>query len=304
MKINIFRYYMVSRKKHENKKTNTSKKHKKFKRVQCSPTSDKSYTCYSDKSLSRMKKYWNLRHPDNKINSNDSRIIWKELRDNMANTCNRESCWLRQKFMKEHLNRELLSYTFAPKAPKKWHRNPNEWLSSVDIIKVMKQYEKEYKCFDFIGPSPIDYDHHSAYGECVWEELCNFDLNTCIKDGKNKIGIIFNTDPHYNDGEHWVSLFIDIKKLKIYYFDSVGDSIPKQIMKFVNNVKKQGNSMGKKFKFQQNKLGHQKKDTECGVYSLYFIIEMIKEEEPYMFHKEIPDEEMQKFRKKYFNMWT
>ena len=279
------------------------KKTKKLKSVKCSPTSKKSYTCYSDNSLHLIKKMWNRRHPDNKITSNDSREIWKSMKENLANSCNRESCWIRQNFIKKKLNRELLSYTFAPKAPKKWRSNPNEWLTSVDIIKVMKQYEKKYHCFDFIGPSPIDYDHHKMYGECVWEELCNFDLTSQMKDGKSKIGIIFNLDPHYLEGSHWVSLFINIKEQYVYYFDSVGDKIPKRIMKFVKKVITQGNNKGMNFDFKENKVAHQKKNTECGVYSLFFIIEMLKKEKPYMFEKEIPDDKMESFRKEYFNIY-
>ena len=38
----------------------------------------------------------------------------------------------------------------------------------------------------------------------------------------NKIGIIFNTDPHNKSGSHWISLFIDVKKKIICFFDSVG----------------------------------------------------------------------------------
>ena len=28
----------------------------------------------------------------------------------------------------------------------------------MDILDVMKQYEKAYKCFEFMGPTPIDFD--------------------------------------------------------------------------------------------------------------------------------------------------
>ena len=295
---------MSSYKIKKKKKLNKRKTIKKLKHVKCSPTSSKSYTCYSDDSLHMLKKYWNKRHPDSKIISNDSREIWTSLKSNLHESCNRESCWLRQKFIKGKLNKELMSYTFAPKAPVKWRKNPNEWLTSVDIIRVMKQYEKKYKCFDFIGPSPIDYDHHKMFGECVWEELCNFDVNKHLKDGKFRIGIIFNTDPHYLDGSHWVSLFIDLKKNQIHYFDSVGDSAPKRILKFVNTVKKQCNKIGKSMEFVENKIEHQKKNTECGVYSLFFIIEMLKKDKDFMFHKEIPDDEIEKFRKEYFNYYT
>ena len=51
-------------------------------------------------------------------------------------------------------------------------------------MKFMKQYEKTYKSFDFLGPSPIDYDYKMLYDECVWEELCKFNLKNMIMKGK------------------------------------------------------------------------------------------------------------------------
>ena len=91
----------------------------------------------------------------------------------MSNTCNKESCWLKHQCLKENVPLEVKEYTFAPKQPEEWKKNPNEWLTSVDILEVMKQYEKTYQCFDFIGPSPIDYDTHQAYGECVGKNSVN-----------------------------------------------------------------------------------------------------------------------------------
>lgn len=107
--------------------------------------------------------------------------------------------------------------SFAPVSPPEWKKNPHEWLSSIDINDVMKQYEKAYNSFDFIGPSPIDFDTRKMYGECVWDELCNFNLKEQIKNGKTKIGIIFNTDPHNKSGQHWISMFINIKKKRKYF---------------------------------------------------------------------------------------
>ena len=101
-------------------------------------------------------------------------------------TCEKESCWLKQKLFDENIALDVKDNTFAPKAPEEWGKNPDEWLSSVEIMQVMKQYEKTYKCFEFIGPSPIDYDEHLSYGECVWEELCKFNLQNNIQRGKFK----------------------------------------------------------------------------------------------------------------------
>ena len=67
----------------------------------------------------------------------------------------------------------------------------------IEILELMKQYEDAYKCFQFIGPTPIDFDEHLAYGECVWD-LCKFNLKEKIEKGINKVGIIFNLDPTIN----------------------------------------------------------------------------------------------------------
>jgi hypothetical protein len=285
---------------------NKTQKEVKLKKVMCSPK-DKNelndFTCYTDKNLYKLRDLWNARHPDVQIMTNDGKEIHKTLTKYMSDICNKESCWLKQNFMDIKTKNELTE-SFAPVSPEEWKKNPNEWLSSVDIMKVMKQYEKAYKCFDFIGPSPIDFDTKMLYGECVWDELCNFSLSEQIKKGKTKIGIIFNTDPHNKPGQHWISMFINIKKSKIFFFDSVGDKAPKQIMVLVNRIIKQGKKLNMNIKFDQNHpVEHQYGDTECGIYSLFFISHMLEDKftEHYMKTHILKDDYMQKFRKVYFN---
>ena len=283
---------------------------KPFVKLNCSPKGKnevKEYTCYTDDDLHKIRNMWNARHPDKPITTNDSKEIWNMLKDYYANVCNKESCWVRQMTKGTKMEKELLE-SFSPESPEKWKKNPNEWLSSIDIIKVMNQYEKTYSCFDFIGPSPIDYDTQLLYGECVWEELCHFNLQDQIKKGKNKIGIIFNTDPHNKGGEHWISMFINIKKGEIFFFDSAGDAAPKQVMKFVKTVTEQGHSLPGNsridFKFDQNyPVEHQYQNTECGIYSLFFIIHMLEDKITghYLKTHVLKDKYMEQFRKVYYN---
>ena len=290
--------------KHKHKHEHEHEHEHNKKNVNCSPNPNNmnDFTCYSNNALLKMKKYWNIRHSSNKINSNDTKQIWEQLKKNLSHICHKESCWIRSKFMKGNLDNELINYTFAPKSPEEWKKNPTDWLSSMDIESVMKQYEKFYKCFEFFGPSPIDFDDHKLYGECVWEELCKFSLANEIKNGKNKIGIIFNTHPHYKEGEHWVALFMNIKKKYIIYFDSNGDEVPKQIEHLMQRIQKQGNQLGIHFDKLYNKVNHQQSDSECGMYCLYFIIEMLKDKNiQYFLNNKIPDKEVFKLRKKYFN---
>ncbi len=272
--------------------------------VKCSPEKTNDYTCYSDNSLLKLRNFWNVRHPDRRINTEEPRDIWNHLKTNMCSLCETESCWLRQKFIKEGLDKELLQFTFAPKAPDSWKKNPNEWLSSVDIENVMNQYEHKYPSFQFIGPSPIDFDTIKMYDQCVWEELCKFDLYSYLHSGKTKIGIVFNTDPHYKGGSHWVALFINVPKKYIYYFDSNGNQPQNEVKIFIERVKTQGQNLGINFNVMSNyPFEHQRQDSECGMYVLYFITQLVtNKKEPSFFGKtRITDEEMNKLRKEYFN---
>ncbi len=291
----------------ENDDTKTSKN---FVNVTCAPKSQESaqndFSCYSSKSLDKIKTLWNKRHPDKKITDTDPRTIWTKLKEYMRNVCNTEACWLRQNFTSSGLDNEIINYTFAPQAPDTWKKNPNEWLSSIDIANSMKQYEHAVPSFVFIGPSPVDYDAIVDNGKCVWEELCEFELSKHIKNGKNKIGIIFNTDTHDKPGAHWVSVFIDIRAKVIFFFDSTSDTPQSRISKFMTTVKDQGSENGIQFKVYINDVAHQRNNTECGVYSLFMIIHMLTGKmnvHDFMDKKKkLTDKYMQRFRRKFFNI--
>ena len=294
------------KRKSKRKKPRRKKRTRKWKKPHCAISTNNAadYTCYSPQSLYKLRDLWNKRHPDSTISTNNFRDIWTQLKFYMRNTCNMESCWLRQHFAKYNLTKELSDYTFAPPQPPEWKKKPTEWLTSLDFIQIMKQYEKKYKCFQFIGPSPIDYDKHLSHGECVWDELCKFDLEKTIKRGITKIGVIFNTDPHDKEGAHWVSLFVNIKKREIYYFDSYGERTSKFINRFAREkIIKQGDALGIDFKYIKNKKRHQYRTSECGMYCLYFIIQMLttnKSFESFSTNK-IKDIQMIRLRKKLFN---
>jgi len=275
-------------------------------KLRCSPTQNKKgFTCLEDDTLHKLRDMWNARNPSNPIMSNDSQKIWKTLNSELKNVCDKESCWLKQEFVGGRLNKELKT-SFAPEIPSEWKTNPREWLTNIDILKVMKQFEKEYKCFEFIGPAPIDFDKKEPDGRCVMDELCYFSIDDQIKRGKTKIGIIFNTDPHDKPGAHWISLFMNIKKGTIFYFDSAGVKIPNEIKRLVDRVIKQGNSLKPKVKFafdQNYPVEHQYGDTECGVYSLYFIAHLLQDRHTEKYFKThiLSDRYIEQFRNIYFN---
>lgn len=276
-------------------------KTKKFKKLNCSPKSEFNFTCLDNKTLLKMRNKWNETNKK-KIYSNNSEIIWKNLKNNIKN-CNNEKCWIDTLLKNNNKTIKLKKNLFAPSSPKSWKKNITEWLSSEDILNVMKQYEKKYSKFKFIGPSPIDFNSKKSFNQCVWNELCKFNLKNLIDKNKSKIGIIFNTDPHYKGGEHWISLFIDIDLKYIYFFDSTGDKPQNEIKKLIEKIQNQASNLNINLKYLQNKTKHQKGNTECGIYALVAIILLLKEKrKPKDFEIRIPDKKMIELRNILFNI--
>lgn len=297
------------------RKRTTTKTKKKLRRVfnanACGPKSSdqtNDYTCYVDNSLRYLQKLWNQANISSPIYYTNPIKIHQSLAAKLKHACKTERCWI--KHLEKNSSRggkSQLSDDFKPIYPTEWKSNPTQWLSNLDIGRVMSQYEKAYKCFEFIGPTPINFDTSIRKNDtCVCTKMCTFNLAHQISKNKNKIGIIFNTDPHYKSGEHWISLFINIKKREIFFYDSVGNKMPNEVATFITRVCKQGRQLSPPIIFNVDSnegIEHQRKNTECGMYSLFFIIHMLidKLTPTYIKTHVFTDAYIQTFRKKLFN---
>jgi len=95
---------------------------------------------------------------------------------------------------------------------------------------------------------------------------------------------------------------VSVKKQFIYYFDSTGEKTPIEIINLIKKIKQQGKQIGLNFKVKINKFPHQQKDTECGIYSLFFISYMLIYENINFFdNKRISDDTIFQFRNVFFN---
>ena len=291
----------------KSRKKSAGRGSKEFERLKCGPVQQHYFTCYDNDTLHKLRDGWNARHPDARVETNDPTEIWTALKQRFQGVCRNEACWLKQIAGTTSIAGDA---TFAPEAPKSWIRDPDEWLSSDEIENVMKQYEDKFPGFEFLGPSPSDYSAPKLAGVCVWEELCNFSLKKYADSGTHQIGIIFNTDPHTEDGSHWVSLFINLANNAntnnnyIFFFDSTGDRPQKEIREFIKTVTHQGRSLGIRFKYHEHRKQHQKRNTECGMYALFMIVNLIegtRTPEEFMRGDRIPDSHMLEFRNEYFN---
>lgn len=166
-----------------------------------------------------------------------------------------------------------LEEALKPKKPREWIANRHEWLSTEDIVKVMRLYEKAYENrFQFIGVFPVDFSTYLGQS-CVSPEMCQLMSDLEKKQFKKKqFGIVFNLDKHDGPGTHWVSLFCDLdpksKKYGVYFYDSGGHKPRKSIHDFMKKIKPKDSS----FKLGWNRKTQQFQNTECGMFSMLFLI--------------------------------
>lgn len=296
---------------HIKKSNNHTHKHKKhiqkrktyggnnIQKNRCSPKPGhaiNNYSCYTETALKRLKEEWNNNNTQ-QIQHNDPIEIHKQFTFLLGGN---EQKWLSNKSLSK-LSSDL-NRSFAPQVPKSWHKNNHEWLSNVDIENVMKQYQRAFKNFAFLGPSPIDFDTRigSSY---VNDDIHHFRLDSFINNNINKIGIIFNTDKHNGPGEHWISMFINIPEQYIFFFDSVGDNPPKEIQTLIQRIHTQSKQLNIPLQTYYNNKEHQYSNTECGMYSLYVIIHLLTGKlSPHILSQQrLPDKDVHAFRRKYFN---
>lgn len=190
-----------------------------------------------------------------------------------------DHCLLDQAPIGEEEKKKLRKEYLRPRRPKAWEEKPNMWLDNYNIQHAMEQYQEAIPWFEFLGVFPMDFSAPDPYTKqvtpkCLHAELCNLKLKEEYEKGKRGIGMIFNLDPHYKGGSHWVGLYIDIhdiKKPKISYFDSYGYKTPPMIARFMRAFTLQIPDCELGFNARRFQFG----DSECGMFSMYFIICMI-----------------------------
>lgn len=201
----------------------------------------------------------------------------------------KERCWLKKAGLNPTHYKELFE-NFKPEQPDEWKNKPNAWLSNVDIEQVLHDFEwidrdkKIPSDFKLLGPAPIDFDK-KIRGSCVDANLCDFDVDKFIKKTtfkgkhKTKLGIVFNTDTHDKGGEHWISLYVDMDNLIMMFFDSTGQSPQKQVLDLMHRIETYmrglENKKNMKLLKPHSKMNHQTKNTECGIYTLFFLTTML-----------------------------
>ena len=81
------------------------------------------------------------------------------------------------------------------------------------------------------------------------------------------------------------------------------DKTPKQVKVLIDRINRQAKDLSTDMKVYESPVKHQRGDTECGIYSLFLLTELIKgKRKPGDFlGKRIPDSDMEKLRNEFFS---
>lgn len=189
---------------------------------------------------------------------------------------------------------EIINNRFKPSGP----ANSTAWLTNSNIDLVMHQWTKLYPGFFHVPFQMIDFD-------TMHTELAETDLCDLAERGMKTLGCVINTDRSTGNGIHWFCIFIDLtgSPWTLEYFDSAGDYPKESVHKWLNT---QRANLANRYPDKQinvvdvtksNQL--QKSTTECGVFSLWYILSRLNKI-PYQYFSQpnaTDDNMMYEFRK-------
>ena len=228
--------------------------------MNCAPAVKFDFTCLSKKSLIKIAKAYNKAADTNVIDMNVIKIkkdttkreLYTHLNNLLDKECKDDSCWKSLNFVKKLKDLEIEFFTFKPTKL----RSEYTLFDTNTINEILYQYERYVPGFKFLGAQPSDISTimHFNYSHVKTHD---------------KVGIVFNNDTHLKTGSHWVAMFIDNKKKRVEFFDSLGNVPNKYILDFLRHF---GD-----YTFRWNNIQHQKNSSvQCGVYVCYFIIQKLK----------------------------
>jgi hypothetical protein len=231
----------------------------------------------------------------------------------------------------EYIRKKVLVQSFKPKGPRK----SVAWLDNVNIDTTLAIWARNPKFSDFYPYSMnmVDFEGARYYQDFNRSppapeykgSLALIDIFD-ILEGKvpvpqgpgfpdvyrpcRRMACVLNTDTSQGGGEHWVCLFIDCSSTKkpwsIEYFNSSGNFPMNPVIRFMYSTEKKLCEYQKKKKMEHVGVEviesvavspHQKSNTECGMYCLFYIFKRLEGESyEYFQRNRIEDGWMVKFR--------
>ena len=171
-----------------------------------------------------------------------------------------------------------------PLAPEEWVENPRTWLSNLDIDAAMSQYARTSKKFVYLGTWPTDFaERLRSGGRCV--QTCTPEPFVEAQRTRSLAATIINLDVHTGPGTHWVAFALDCRKPnrtpKMMYYDPTGRPPPPRWAKasawavIAASAPDEDTRRRMLAEAVYNRVPHQSKNTECGVFSMMCVDALI-----------------------------
>jgi Ulp1 protease family, C-terminal catalytic domain len=150
---------------------------------------------------------------------------------------------------------------------------------SEDIFKGNKFYHIPFQM--------IDFSRHNT-------ELANLDIPKLIKEGYKSFGVVLNTDVSSGGGKHWFAIYGDLDHkgtdkdpLIIEYFNSSGNSPMREVADWLEAMQ---HTLLKNYSLEVEIVRSanrrlQNSMTECGVWSLMYLLSRLKNHPSDWFYK-------------------
>ncbi len=262
------------------------------------------WTCFRYDELKSLVDAWNHTSPGREWpislgkGSGDraTRKLWSELHDRFEPFCGEnESCWLDNTDIRRNLRSlspelydAIIFFVLKPKGT----RGSDDWLSTIEIDRVLLQYEEIFQEeFRYIGCKPSDFFHLHPE-EFPFDEISGFP----------KSALIFNLDASHQQGSHWVAIFFDKMKsgrLLVEYFDATGRGPNRNIRDFLKHP------FFDEAVIRHSTKRHQRQNNECGVYAIYFVLQRLRGKTLSTINgRFITDKEMNRFRAEVFRPFS
>lgn len=168
----------------------------------------------------------------------------------------------------------------------------NSWLHTTEIKDAIVNSTRRNRSFAFLGvvkPTENDTQH-------LKKTLAKMR-------GKKVYGVVWNTSAR-DEGEHWVSALFYPKQKVVEYFDSMGNDPPEQLSRQMKNLATSSEGFNEdNWDFHTNTVKHQKGGSQCGMYSIWFIIQRVVEKRSFtdICETVTPDKQVCKLRSHYFS---
>jgi hypothetical protein len=179
--------------------------------------------------------------------------------------------------------------------------------------KIMDFHHINFRMIDFAQTEPDEFNKLYRDGESpekIKSSLLTFLDPNFFRGQKKCMGVVLNTDIHTNGGKHWFALFFDFRNpaiITLEYFNSSGnipmEEVHEYLVKFQRKVLKEYPKSQCTIE-RVSSIQLQNSQTECGVYSCYFVISRAEgvslKDFRNVCNTGIPDSKMIEYRKHLF----